>query len=556
MPSSSRKRSDRCWSSVATPATAGQTDNPMGGLRLDSAEAMLQGGSRGPAIAPGRPKKSLLIRAISYGDPDLKMPPTGRLSHRQIRDLIRWVKRGAPYPSSDPAAIDPADGESGRQFWSFLPIRNPRLPAVKDDGWVSSPIDFFVLSKLEKKGLKPAPPADKRSWIRRVTFGLIGLPPTSGEVERFSADPSPESYQKVVNRLLSSPHYGERWGRHWLDLVSFAETSGHEFDHTKPDVWRYRDTVIRAFNQDVPYDRFIKEHIAGDLLAERRLGPRGIHWESPISTSFFWLGERLNGAIDSVKARADEVDNQIDILSKAFLGLTVACARCHDHKFRPHSHRRLLCAGRRLAQHRLCSGGDRFAVPAATNRLAPSAGRGGDGPYRTSPATGSDEHGRAARILPFGGSRAGLPAKVGSAFRRGRDGRPTRSGGRLAGSLGGNASTSLWRSRSSFLSLGHPGRRPGQPAFPLLCRRDRGGAPGTQWEGQCGRAGHGWRAGPGRRPSSRISKNRTTRDGRSGGRPLLAGRSGEFPPIRPSVTTRDSPWSTLSVGARTSSWAA
>ena len=312
-----------------------ETDNPMGGLRLDSAEAMLQGGSRGPAIAPGRPKKSLLIRAISYGDPDLKMPPTGRLSHRQIRDLIRWVKRGAPYPSSDPAAIDPADGESGRQFWSFLPIRNPRLPAVKDDGWVSSPIDFFVLSKLEKKGLKPAPPADKPSWIRRVTFGLTGLPPTSGEVERFSADPSPESYQKVVNRLLSSPHYGERWGRHWLDLVSFAETSGHEFDHTKPDVWRYRDTVIRAFNQDVPYDRFLKEHIAGDLLAERRLGPRGIHWESPISTSFFWLGERLNGAIDSVKARADEVDNQIDILSKAFLGLTVACARCHDHKFDP-----------------------------------------------------------------------------------------------------------------------------------------------------------------------------------------------------------------------------
>ena len=407
------------------------TDNPMGGLRLDSAEAMLQGGSRGPAIAPGRPKKSLLIRAISYGDPDLKMPPTGRLSHRQIRDLIRWVKRGAPYPSSDPAAIDPADGESGRQFWSFLPIRNPRLPAVKDDGWVSSPIDFFVLSKLEKKGLKPAPPADKRSWIRRVTFGLIGLPPTSGEVERFSADPSPESYQKVVNRLLSSPHYGERWGRHWLDLVSFAETSGHEFDHTKPDVWRYRDTVIRAFNQDVPYDRFIKEHIAGDLLAERRLGPRGIHWESPISTSFFWLGERLNGAIDSVKARADEVDNQIDILSKAFLGLTVACARCHDHKFDPIPTTDYYALGRGPAQHRFCPGDHRFALPAATGDRHRSTGRSRieTDQHRNSLAT------RSAGAWPeqmepylLAAAELASPRKPRpSAFRGGRAGRTTRS---------------------------------------------------------------------------------------------------------------------------------
>ncbi len=312
-----------------------ETASPMGGLRLDSAEAMLRGGGRGPAISPGRPKKSLLIAAISYRDPDLKMPPTGRLSHRQIRDFIQWVKRGAPYPRTESAAIDPAEGKKGRPFWSFRPIQDPPLPSVKDGRWVSSPIDFFVLSKLEEKGLKPAPPADKRSWLRRVTFGLTGLPPTSGEVERFTADPSPESYEKVIHRLLASPHYGERWGRHWLDVVSFAETDGHEFDSPKPDVWRYRDYVVRAFNQDVPYDQFVKEHIAGDLLAEKRSGPRGIHWESPISTGFFWLGERLNGAIDSVKARADEVDNQIDILSKAFLGLTVACARCHDHKFDP-----------------------------------------------------------------------------------------------------------------------------------------------------------------------------------------------------------------------------
>ena len=316
----------------------GETASPMGGLRLDSAKAMLAGGSRGPAVAPGRPEESLLIRAVSFEDSDLKMPPTGRLSDREIADLVQWVKSGAHFPEPGAAASDPGGGidwEAAGRFWSFRPIRDPRLPQVEDSRWVSSPIDSFVLSRLEAKGLNPAPAAGKRSWIRRVTFGLTGLPPSAGEVERFAADGSPDSYRKVVERLLASPHYGERWGRHWLDLVSFAETNGHEFDHAKPDVWRYRDAVIRAFNQDVPYDRFVREHVAGDLLAEKRLGPGEIHWESPVSTSFFWLGERLNGAIDSVKARADEVDNQIDVLSKAFLGLTVACARCHDHKFDP-----------------------------------------------------------------------------------------------------------------------------------------------------------------------------------------------------------------------------
>ena len=316
----------------------GETASPMGGLRLDSVEAMLAGGSRGPAVAPGRPEESLLIRAVSFEDSELKMPPTGRLSDREIADLVQWVKSGAHFPESGAAASDTGGGidwEAARRFWSFRPIQDPRLPQVEDSRWVSSPIDSFVLSRLEAKGLKPAPAADKRSWIRRVTFGLTGLPPSAGEVERFASDGSPGSYRKVVDRLLASPHYGERWGRHWLDLVSFAETNGHEFDHAKPDVWRYRDAVIRAFNQDVPYDRFVREHVAGDLLAEKRLGPGGVHWESPVGTSFFWLGERLNGAIDSVKARADEVDNQIDVLSKAFLGLTVACARCHDHKFDP-----------------------------------------------------------------------------------------------------------------------------------------------------------------------------------------------------------------------------
>lgn len=315
-----------------------ETSSPMGGLRLDSSKALLTGGSRGPAVVPGRPEESLLIRAAFFNDPNLKMPPAGRLSSREIADLVQWVKLGAYFPESESVSTQTdggVDWEEARQFWSFQPIQSHPLPVVNDSRWVFSPIDTFVLSRLEAKGLKPAPPADKRSWLRRVTFGLTGLPPAAGDVDRFVTDASPESYQRVVDRLLSSPHYGERWGRHWLDLVSFAETNGHEFDHTKADVWRYRDAVIRAFNEDVPYDRLVREHIAGDLLAEKRLGPGGIHWESPIVTSFFWLGERLNGAIDSVKARADEVDNQIDVLSKAFLGLTVACARCHDHKFDP-----------------------------------------------------------------------------------------------------------------------------------------------------------------------------------------------------------------------------
>ncbi len=198
-----------------------------------------------------------------------------------------------------------------------------------------SAIDRFILAKLEEKQFAPAPPADKRTLLRRVTFDLIGLPPTPAEIEEFLTDNSPEAFARVVDRLLASPHYGERWARHWLDLVRYAETNGHEFDNDKIDAWRYRDYVIRAFNQDIPYNRFVTEHIAGDLMPDKRLSQDGSFWESPIGTSFFWFGEVLNSATDSVKSRADEVDNQIDVLSKTFLGLTVACARCHDHKFDP-----------------------------------------------------------------------------------------------------------------------------------------------------------------------------------------------------------------------------
>ncbi|MFQ5929086.1 MAG: PSD1 and planctomycete cytochrome C domain-containing protein [Acidobacteriota bacterium] len=327
---------ENCYLCHSDQITAPQAD-----LRLDTREGVLKGGSRGPAIVPGEPEKSLLIKAISYRDLQLKMPPTGKLSDEQIADFIAWVKMGAPDPRTDelPPVVQAEqqgiDFEEGRRFWFFQRIQDPPLPLVKQRDWPRSSIDHFILAKLEEKGLTPAPPADRGTWIRRVTFDLTGLPPAPQEIGAFLWDDSPDAYEKVVDRLLASPHYGERWGRHWLDLVRFAETNGHEYDNDKLDAWRYRDYVIRAFNSDVPYNQFVKEHIAGDLIPEKRIRPDGVHWESPLGTNLYWFGEVLNSATDSIKSRADEVDNQIDVMSKAFLGLTVACARCHDHKFDP-----------------------------------------------------------------------------------------------------------------------------------------------------------------------------------------------------------------------------
>jgi cytochrome c553 len=315
---------EKCYACHST-----KTPQPMGGLRLDTRD-----GARA-VIEPGDPARSKLITAISYQNLNLKMPPTGKLSDQQIADFTAWITMGAPDPRTVEAAPPVKKGinfAAARKFWSFQPVKDPAPPAVKQP---ASFVDRFILAKLEEKGLEPAQRADKRTLIRRVTFDLIGLPPTPQEVEDFLADQSPTAFAKVVDRLLASPHYGERWGRHWLDLVRYAETNGHEFDNDKIDAWRYRDYVIRAFNEDVPYNQFVKEHIAGDLLPEKRLSRDQTHWESPLGTSFYWFGEILNSATDSVKSRADEVDNQIDVLSKAFFGLTVACARCHDHKFDP-----------------------------------------------------------------------------------------------------------------------------------------------------------------------------------------------------------------------------
>jgi hypothetical protein len=219
---------------------------PKAALRLDSADGWRKGGERGPEITPGDPESSRLIQAIRYQNPDLQMPPTGRLALEQIADFEAWVKMGAPDPRTSTPAATAASKRAinlaqGRRHWAFQPPKDRPAPPVRQESWVRTPIDRFILAKLEEKNLQPAPPADRATLIRRVTFDLIGLPPAPEEVDAFIADASPDAYRKVVERLLASPHYGERWARHWLDLVRYAETDGHEFDVDKPNAWRYRD---------------------------------------------------------------------------------------------------------------------------------------------------------------------------------------------------------------------------------------------------------------------------------------------------------------------------
>jgi Protein of unknown function (DUF1553)/Protein of unknown function (DUF1549)/Planctomycete cytochrome C len=307
-----------------------------GGLRLDSRASVMTGGDTGPAIVPGKPDESLIVEAIKYGD-DLRMPPKSKLPAEEIAVITRWVEQGAPWPvgreSSPSTLVKPFDLRERAGHWSLRSVKEPAIPAVKDSSWPINPVDRFLLAKLEAKGLKPAGEADKRTLIRRITFDLIGLAPKPEEVEAFVADSSPDAYEKLVDRLLASPHYGERWGRHWLDVVRFAETSGHEFDYEIPLAYLYRDYVIRAFNADVPYNQFVVEQIAGDLLTEPRRDPATGTNESALGTGFFRLHEGTHSPVDTREDGASKLDNQIDVLGKAFLGLTIACARCHDHKF-------------------------------------------------------------------------------------------------------------------------------------------------------------------------------------------------------------------------------
>jgi len=306
-----------------------------GGLLLDNRAGVIKGGDTGSAVVPGEPGKSLLVKAIGYKD-EPRMPPRSKLNDEQIAALTTWVKMGAPWPVDSGAAVTgPAnfDLEKRKQHWSFQPLKSCPIPEVHDRQWPRSPLDHFILARLEAANLKPAPEIDRRTWLRRVTFDLIGLPPTPAEIDAFLADASPQSYDKVVDRLLAAPAYGERWGRHWLDLVRFAETSGHEFDFDIPEAYLYRDYVIRAFNADVPYDQLVREHIAGDLLPSPRRHPVDRYNESILGTGFWFLGESKHSPVDLRGDGSDRRDNQVDVFAKTFLGLTVACARCHDHKF-------------------------------------------------------------------------------------------------------------------------------------------------------------------------------------------------------------------------------
>ncbi len=314
-----------------------KSDELEGGLRLDYRGGHLKGGDTGTAIVPGKPAESRLVTAISYSDVDLQMPPETKLPAAKIATLTEWVKRGAPWPKEAIPQVGEAKNfdlaKRKAEHWCWQPIQNPKLPEPKNPFWATQPLDKFVLAKLEEAGIKPAQPADRRTLIRRAYFDIIGLPPSPEEVEAFVNDRSENAFEKVVDGLLDSPHFGERWARHWMDLVRYAESHGHEFDYPIHHAWKYRDYLIRALNADVPYDQFIREQVAGDLISKPRRNPSEGFNESVIGTGFWWLGEATHAPVDVRGDEAGRIDNQIDVMTKSFLGLTVACARCHDHKF-------------------------------------------------------------------------------------------------------------------------------------------------------------------------------------------------------------------------------
>jgi cytochrome c553 len=306
------------------------------GLDLRTEESVLKGGARGPGIVPGNPEKSLLFRLITHKE-EPAMPLGGKLSDAEIAIVAEWIRQLQPKAlaaASDGVPVrQPGYSitDKDRQFWSFIKPVRPAVPKVQNRAWVKNEIDAFVLAKLEAKGLKPSPPATPRELLRRVYFDLIGLPPSPEEMAAFLRNPSEAAYRRVVERLLASPQYGERWGRHWLDLARYADSGGYEFDVDRPHAWRYRDWVIKAFNADMPYDQFIREQVAGDQLKP----PTGADAaEALIPTGFLRNGPTVDNA-DNEQTRSDELDDMVTTTSSVFLGLTVGCARCHDHKYDP-----------------------------------------------------------------------------------------------------------------------------------------------------------------------------------------------------------------------------
>jgi hypothetical protein len=301
-----------------------------GGFHLTSRENVLKGGENGAVVSLESPGEGSLLEAINYQS--FEMPPRGKLPKPQIDTLTRWVKLGLPWPDGEAGNLvhhgPPVVDEAARNFWSFKPVVRPELPAVKNAAWVKTPVDAFILAKLEERDLAPAPPADKATLLRRACYTLTGLPPSPEAVQAFLADDSPDAYERVIEELLSSRRYGEHWGRHWLDLVRYAESNSFERDNPKPFVWRFRDYVIRSFNDDKPYDQFIREQLAGDELEE-------VTPDTIIATGYYRLGLWDDEPADPLLAYYDGLDDIVATTGQTFLGLTVNCCRCHDHKIDP-----------------------------------------------------------------------------------------------------------------------------------------------------------------------------------------------------------------------------
>lgn len=307
-------------------------DDVDGGLNLDSKAGVARGGDSGAVVVARNPDSSLLIEAVRYRNQDLQMPPKGRMSEAEIATLEKWVRLGAPDSRTEnrSGTVRPTGMsiEDGRNFWSFKPVADPAVPGVQYADWVQTPIDAFVLAKLEEQKTRPSAQADKRTLLRRVTFDLTGLPPTPEEISAFLEDESADAFHKVVERLLESPQYGVRWGRHWLDVARYADSNGLDENLAFGNAWKYRDYVVDSFNNDKPFDQFLIEQIAGDLIP-------GANQETKTATGFLVLGAKVLAEPDKEKLFMDTIDEQLDTVGKAFLGMTVGCARCHDHKFDP-----------------------------------------------------------------------------------------------------------------------------------------------------------------------------------------------------------------------------
>ena len=320
---------DKCYK-----CHSAKSEKVKGGLLLDTREGIQRGGDSGHGIVPGNLEESLVIKAIRSTDKDEQMPPKEHLPAAVIEAFEQWVRMGAPDPRDGTVKVASAkpDLEAGKNFWSFKPVQQAVPPKVKNTKWPRTEIDRFVLSALESKGMKPVGDSEKGALLRRVYFDLIGLPPKPSEVEAFLADKSPKAFEKVVDTLLTSPQFGERWGRHWLDVARYAESTGRERNYLYTEAWRYRDYVIASFNADKPYDQFIREQVAGDLLPAKNVAQRN---EQLVATGFLALGPKGLNEKNREQFLADNVDEQIDATTRAVMAVSVSCARCHDHKFDP-----------------------------------------------------------------------------------------------------------------------------------------------------------------------------------------------------------------------------